>query len=467
MHILKRMYAIRPEIVFITLAVIFGLLLVFAVKPLHGNDEIVHFPRAYQVSEGRLWTEHLGGYDYGGHLPVQIKQFNDGFREQIQSDHTDQSKLEALQARYSRERLADGPREPLAFTSAGVYSAWSYAPPAAGILVARTLNLPLTWYLYLGRIIALLIYIVLVYFALKYLPFGKIFLLVVALLPTALSQAATTGIDGVVNGASWLLLALTLAVFARTLKLSGRLVAAIALIALFLATTKQAYLPVALLPLFVPANHYPLSYKKVWLWRLLFGGSLVAASLWYVGATSPIAEIMHFIQRPGLYVDEAAQLHYVFQHMLQFLGMIFVQPFTVWSANIYAGIVGIVTNKVIFLPIAVIILLYLTIFITSLHKERPHIAKRDQLFVVGASLGALLGSFILINLALYLSFTRVGYDHVEGLQGRYFLPLLPLLGVVLHVAWPRLFLKISDRLAWLVVYPSVIIGLTSALLLVR
>jgi hypothetical protein len=41
----------------------FGLLFVFLIPPLHGNDEIVHFPRAYHVAEGNLRVEYLGGYD--------------------------------------------------------------------------------------------------------------------------------------------------------------------------------------------------------------------------------------------------------------------------------------------------------------------------------------------------------------------------------------------------------------------
>jgi uncharacterized membrane protein len=448
-------------------ALVFGVLYVFRLQPLFGNDEIVHFPRAYYVQEGHAWTEYLGGFDYGGRVPVQLKEFNDGFREQVQNDHPDQQKIADLKARYLQEKITTNARAPLAFSSAGVYSAVAYVPSAVGIAVADSLHLPLVWYVYLARICSLLTYVVLVYFAIKYLPYGKPFLLVIALLPTAVTQAATIGMDGVVNSSSWLVIALSLAIFERRLKITPKLLAILAALCVVIVVTKQAYAPLVLLPLVIPARLYPFRYKKVWLWRAALGGGLLGLSAWYIGKTSAIAEVIHHIQRPGLHVNEAEQLHFVFQHFLQFLGMIFVQPFTIWAASIYAGMVGVMSNRLVYIPIPVIVFLYVLLLVTCFHKERPRLAKRDRLFVLGSSLAAFLGTFILINIGLYLSFTRVGFDHVEGLQGRYFLPLLPLLGVLLHVSMPNLFLKLSDRMARFIVYPGILTGLLFAIMAIH
>jgi len=245
-----------------------------------------------------------------------------------------------------------------------------------------------------------------------------------------------------------------------------KLLALMAFLAVYLATTKQGYAPIAMLPLLLPARLFPFQLKKVWLWRLVFGGGLVVVSLWYLGATAHIAEVIHQIQRPGLHVDESEQLHHIFQNPLKFLSMIFIQPFTIWSGNIYAGIVGVVTNKLVKLPIPVMLLSYMALLVTVFHRERSHVNGRDRLYVLACSTGAFLATFTLINLALYLSFTRVGYDHVEGLQGRYFLALLPLLGIILHTAMPKLFLKISDGFMNLLAYPAIVIGLVTTTLLV-
>lgn len=465
--LLGRLTNVRPEYVFVVLAMVFGVILTFRMVPLFGNDEVVHFPRAYQVQEGRLWATPLGGNDYGGYEPVQIKQFNDAYREQVQNDNTDGDKIYIAKVRYAKERLTDDKREPLVFTSATLSAGWDYFPPAAGILIARVLHLPLNWFVYLARLSTLAVYIVLTYFAIKYIPIGKRFLLVVALLPTALTQGATIGMDGLVNGLSWLIIALTFAALLNKVTITPKLMALMAFLAIYLSTTKQGYVPIALLPLILPARLFPFGLKKVWAWRLVFGGGLLLACLWYLGATAHIAEVIHQVQRPGLRVDEAAQLHGIFQNPLRFLGMVFIQPFTVWSGNIYAGIVGVVTNKLVKLPLSLIMLLYVALLVTLFHRERAHVGGRDRWYVLVCSAVSFMATFILINLALYLSFTRVGYDHVEGLQGRYFLALLPLLGIILHTAMPKLFLKISDGFMDMLAYPAIMIGLVSTSVLVH
>jgi uncharacterized membrane protein len=451
-----------PTTLFLIVAGLFGVIYCFTVPPLFANDEIVHFPRAYYLQEGHLSADRLGEYGYGGYVPEQIKQFNDAYREQVQSDHVDEAKLQEIKGRYAHETVKSDDHEPLSFTSATLSAGWDYLPPAIGIFVSRVLNLPLNWYVYLGRLSTLAVWMLLTYFAIKFMPFGKQFLLVVALLPVSVMQGTTIGMDGLVNGLSWLITAMAFAILVKKLQITPKLLALIAFLSLYLATTKQGYAPIAALPLIISARFFPFDLKRVWAWRLAFGGALLLFSLWYLGATAPIAEVIHHVQRPGLFVDEGAQLHYIFQHPLQFLGMIFIQPFTIWSASIYASMVGVLTNRLLWLPIPLILLLFAVLFITSLHKERLQVNRRDRLYVLFSSIGAFLATFILINLALYLSFTQVAYDHVEGLQGRYFLALLPLMGVILHTAMPKLFLKISDSLMDLITYPIIVTGLVFA-----
>jgi hypothetical protein len=48
-------------------------------------------------------------------------------------------------------------------------------------------------------------------------------------------------------------------------------------------------------------------------------------------------------------------------------------------------------------------------------------------FTSPAAAAAVLSSIELIFVALYLTWTPVGADRVDGIQGRYFIPLLPVL----------------------------------------
>lgn len=450
--------------VWLVLALSAGLLCVFVIPPLHGNDEIVHFPRAYHIHEGFLWNKHLGGYDYGGYVLPQIKQFNDDFRSQVQNSNPSRAKLEQFKRQYSHERLdhSSSEREPLAFTSAGVYSAWSYLPAVIGVKIADTLSLPLIWYVYLARIMCLLVWVGLTYLALKFLPFGRPLLFAVALLPTSIVQATTMGMDGLVNGLSWFIIALTLAVLSKKVKARPLILTVLAVLSTYLATTKQGYVLISALPLLIPAASYPFSKKVANIMRVGFGFFLILLSFWYFRQTAPIADIMHFIQRPGLFVDSAAQWRYILQHPLAVLSMILLHPFSFGYGGIYAGVVGVLTNRLVHLPIVTIALLYFGMMIAALGSKKDKIAKADlRRAQVGAAL-VLFGTFVLINLALYVSFTQVGFKRVEGIQGRYFLPLLPLIAVWTNLLSPKRAARFQPY-ALTAVFLISIAGLMSAL----
>lgn len=415
------------ELIFVMIALVAGSFVALRMHPLFGSDEIVHFPRAYHVAEGNLWTERLTEHDYGGYVPEQIKDFNNGFQGQVHSNKIDQQKLADLKQKYGKEKLdTDGKRVPLSFTSAGVYSAWAYGPSALGVKIARVLDLPLIWYVYLGRLACLAIWIALTFVAIRLLPSGKLFLLVIALLPTSLVQATTMGMDGIVNGLSWLLIAITFAVFAGKTKLDKPKLLVIGFLSLYLATTKQGYLPIAALPLIIPPKLWPIPRQTANYLRIGFGVLLGLVTVWYLRKTGPIAGHMHFIQRPGLNVNSQDQLAFIFSHPLQTLLIICLQPFSFAWASIYAGFVGVLTNKLIFLPVVVMVLLYVGLIAAGLHATpvKKEVAYSKRLLLCAA--GVLFGTYLAINLALYVSFTQVGLNRVEGVQGRYLLPLIPL-----------------------------------------
>ncbi|RYE93938.1 MAG: DUF2142 domain-containing protein, partial [Oxalobacteraceae bacterium] len=46
--------------------------------------------------------------------------------------------------------------------------------------------------------------------------------------------------------------------------------------------------------------------------------------------------------------------------------------------------------------------------------------------------------FVLVHIALYVTATALGADYVEGVQGRYFVPVLPLVALALRFSPPRI-----------------------------
>jgi uncharacterized membrane protein len=452
---LAKLLTSRIDLVFVVVALVAGGLVTFLLPPLFGNDEIVHFPRAYQIAEGTLWEERLSDHDFGGHVPVEIKDFNDSFRELVQMQGLDKERLHQLQDRYQSERVWDYKRVELAFTSAGVYSPWSYLPSALGVKLASVLNLPIIWYVWLGRLFALIAWIAMTWWALRLLPTGKLFMFAIALLPPSFVQAANLGMDGVVNGLTWVIIAMTFAIMAGKVKLTVPRALLLAGLCFFLATTKQGYMPIALFPLIIPAKMFVFNRKVADIGRVVFGVSLVTAAFCYISRTLPLTSVLHFTQRPGLNVDSHAQLIHIIEHPLEVLYIILIQPFTMYAGGVWAGTVGVMTNKMIYLPVAIIAGLYITLLLAFAASEQVHrFAGKYALRVGIGSVVVGFGTFVLVNLALYVAFTQVAHSYVEGLQGRYFLPFAPLAIGALNLVPSKWHWTVPAWTRWIIVAGS-------------
>ena len=100
----------------------------------------------------------------------------------------------------------------------------------------------------------------------------------------------------------------------------------------------------------------------------------------------------------------AATLHVFWLQFIGFLGQLSIRLpralYTLWSAAIVSGIAALAAT--------------------------PR-AGGTRWFTAPLAVAAMLGSIELIFVALYLSWTPVGADRVDGVQGRYFIPLLPVL----------------------------------------
>ena len=80
--------------------------------------------------------------------------------------------------------------------------------------LGRSVNLPALLLFYAGRSASLLSYLFLVWLALRWMPFGKWILAVLALTPMALFQAATITPDAISNGIGFLFITESLEIVA-------------------------------------------------------------------------------------------------------------------------------------------------------------------------------------------------------------------------------------------------------------
>lgn len=452
---------VHPSNTFLVLALFFGVIFCFRIAPLSGTDEFTHFPRAYQIQAGTMFEQKLPDGQYGGYLPESINRMVDDYRDLSRKSTRYEFKTHerTLNAEYTSRRDVGSTHIPAVFNSDAVYPPWSYAPSVLGIKLARALKLPLLWYVYLGRLLTLFVWVLLVWLAIKLLPHGKWFLTVVALLPTSITQAATISLDGLVCGVSWLIIAGVFAVLAKKVALRRKSLLLILLASLVLCVIKQGYWLIALWPLVIPRSYFG-NRRLALIWKTLIMTLVVISSLVFGVFTRHISANTVLTPRQGVFINSTKQLEFVLHHPITFTVRSLFQPFTKSFDTVFLGLVGIITNRLVYLSVLTIVLLFLGLFLALNRAKRiPELVPQKTGLLI-ASAVVIVGTYLFVSFALYLAFTEVGSNMVSGISGRYFLPLLPLLLTVPFSSQPKF--KIERLSFSLLILASIVVGLASS-----
>lgn len=426
-------YERKPENIFLLIAIPATLLFLIAIPPLQGWDEAAHFLRAYQVSEMNAVADDLGNHHTGGQLPEDIVKMHDSALSDLvrsaQSNLKEKVNPKAFAwaiKDFSPSRNTVAKR----FEASAMYSPVSYAPQAAGIITARILHAPLLSYIYFGRLFNAVFYIMVVYFALKITSRGKWAFVAIALLPTSLTAAATLSPDVLINSCSLLILAVFIRGIFTKKPLSRQILFAGLFSAIVLATTKQTYFVLCLLPCLLPPKRSYGGLRRYLIWAaLIVGVSFCAMMFWNLGVRN-IVEYSYLAFKPDQNISPTRQLSHIISSPVGYIGLVVWQVLA--KANrLYVEFAGQVTWKGIVLPYVIIFLTYsglVTSFLLARYeKGQVYVEKKfNKLIVTLGPLAILMIGTILIYTALYLTFNEVGSSSIEGVQGRYFIPIIGL-----------------------------------------
>ena len=186
---------LSPWLVFVLISLPSTLALVFLTPPFQVPDEHQHFYRAYQISE--LHIVGAGGESAGGAvLPSSLPEFVEHFLGSRRMHPVREIRPAPLAKTWlEMERPLNPTRREFVGFGTVNYSPFPYVPQATAMGVGRLLEAPPLALLYLGRIANALIAIVLIAWALRWMPFGKPVAAVAALLPMAQYEYASVSPD--------------------------------------------------------------------------------------------------------------------------------------------------------------------------------------------------------------------------------------------------------------------------------
>ncbi len=419
-----------------------GIFFVVSTPPFQAPDEYFHYSRVLQISEGQFLPVKQGNV-IGAYLSKDQKEFL----------HIVYEKPKGLSEMIKLLGQRDSQVTNSFSRGTTTYNPIIYTPQVLGVIVAESFHANQPQAFYLARLFALIFFVVVVYFAIKMLPIKKWFFVAIATLPMVLFLAASNSADVTAISVFIFIVAFFLHLLSKS-KMSKNDYFIIILTTLFIAALKAPYFFVVFLYFFIPKDKFIKPKDRIYIFLVLLF-ILVSVNLLWVFLTREYNAIaIGRAMYPTILSDPRAQKNFIIGHPLQYT-KVFIK--TIWQQGNYyinscIGVLGPLTvwfNQLIYTS-------YMVVIVTTLLGEAPntvHINKKTKL----AALFLFIFIATSIITVMYITWTPLKLSIVEGVQGRYFIPLLFLLPIFTKGLF---YTKINKQVSFPLFVMGAIVGLS-------
>jgi uncharacterized membrane protein len=418
--------------------------MVILIPPGAGYDEEDHLVRVWELSAFSWIPGQLSPQEMK--YPTLFRDF--AYRQQGSSGVID-SEFWQTYARASLYEYGFVRRE---IDTKSVYSPALLFPQAVTMRVlGRSANLPALIVFYACRFAGLLSYLILGWLAIRWIPFGKWILLVLALAPIALFQATTVTPDAISNGIGFLFIAGCLR-DSRFEEIKWKEVGVLILLIFLLFLAKLNLLPlILLLFLILPPAKFTSKGTYAFLLAITVILFLVEVAGWNLIALSRSDPLLANEANP------AGQLSYILDRPLAFLLTVINDFITNGLSYFQSWING--YGYYYWTPPQIVSFFFLLSLasVLLLDSTREQVNKKFR----SAFILVLAAGYLATVVSLYATFTPVGSDQVLGVQGRYFIPLALLLFLTLaSFSWTGRRTMATSR--WTIAFLSIALFLNIA-----
>jgi uncharacterized membrane protein len=320
----------------------------------------------------------------------------------------------------------------VAVTYPGQYLPTLYVPQVLAAALGNLTGARPLITIYVGRLLSVLLFAFVVALAIRISPVAPLGLAIAGLLPMTLYLAASWSADTINNGLAFLFAALLFGAVSRRDAITRREVVALIGVGALLGTGKPPNCVMLLLLFAVPRERFT-SMRQ----RLAVIACVSAAVIVCVAGSWIYAQRSSATLRSD--VDGAQQMRHLTSSGTV-LPRLIVNDLTTHGSDYLHQSIGRLGMLDLHLP-SWLIWLELAALLLAAQSSTVQVTVQTRVLAGVAFLLALAG----IQVALYLGWTPPGSVTVEGVQGRYFIALLPL--VLLMVSGTRLSKR--PRLAWM------------------
>lgn len=425
-----------------------GLFLILHVPAMWAADGGAHVARVFQIAEGgnrAVYINHNHGVGYGGEIPLNVNdlknlELDDVGKSPIAPGAEGWSKILTPQEKQEISQIShqkiSKQKVLISFVNTAAYSPVAYAPNVVGVKAGMKLNINLGHTLELARLCGLFAFMLCVGYALFTLRKSalKWAVMTVSLLPLVVFQASVITADSFLLSVTILFSALVIKALFSNLQLNLADKILLYICVLIIPLAKSAYFPIVFVILLLPRRHWA-NRTRYWLWAAsALAISMIGFGMW-ASMTTDVAASNGLVRGDTFwkYGDADVQKNFVVHHPLLYLRVLFdsVLYGSKYYMDSFFGWLGFT-----YLPVPGIAQLagYMSLGLSLLLAGKT----KHQKYVPGAVLAIIGATVLLIFTTLYLYYTSIQNTMVEGVQGRYFLPLAVLFIAAFAAYFPKL-----------------------------
>lgn len=414
---------------FVYLALSLGIIYCLSITMYGVPDEPSHIDTAYRYSNIIMGTNNNDNEHY-------IFKRKDDIDMQVHTQEGGKNDVNAESYKYLRDHLFSMVEDDSLVRCAardntgnggGIY----YIPAALGITLGRILHLGTLPMLMLGRLFNLFVFVFLAYVGIKKIPFGKLTMSLIALLPITMQEAASFSYDAVVMGLIIMFIGYTLSLAYKDWVILEEDMLIIIVLSILVASAKGGvYLPLCLLLVLIPYKRRVRKKETI----IYFAGLIVLCGFAFL--KNNISNILNTLIKAdssigtNLVENDLYSLGYLLKHPARFV-MLYANTIQEKGDTILAGLLGGRLGWVnIYIPWFILIILLMLIVASCMIGNRytKDIEIPDK--IISAII--ILGCGFLVGLSMLVASTPVKSNYIMGIQGRYLVPFFYLIFILIN-----------------------------------
>lgn len=370
-------------------------------------DETEHYSRALDISEGKF----ISPQNEEGKV-IRTLSFPKEWMERMHSqyDIISNSDSKSDGTNYNED----------AYDNTALYSPVTYIPQAIGIKISKIFTNNNLCISYMAKMVNFLFILFITYFAIKYTPFGKEIMMLISLIPMNIYESISLSSDGMVVAIIFAMISLVLNLRYTNSKLNKKKLCLLYLFAIIIALNKIVYVPVCLIYFLIPKDKFK-NEKQYWTNVAILGAMVAILSIgWILISSRYLIEY-----RPG--VNSSEQIKFIISNPMRYILIIcntIIKNGESYLSTMFGASLGwlnIEINRLI-IYIYIFSIFY---YIIKGKKENKNAIKNDKITRINMGIIYIIIS-LLIFTSIYVQWTPVRNSIIEGIQGRYFIPILML-----------------------------------------